>query len=292
MAGTLYQLGNIMNTRKDKVRSRTYYLECVEISRELEDWNRFAHGLFGLSVLALQEGKHVEARSLAEECVELVRMMNKPEDLASVLSYLGRIIVLLGDEIQAERCYGEALAICREINIPHGIATVLNNLGLLFIAQNAPARARPLLEESLRLCRELNYRHALCFNLAGMGHLEAEEGNLETACAHWQQCLAIRRELQLPRTPILMHLAHLAYLRGHPEQAAQRYGTVQARADTDDMSRWPAMQRQIAAELTAIRAHLGAHRFQQEIDRGAEMDIDLVLDAALKDAPDFVRYHS
>jgi predicted ATPase len=280
IAATLQQLGNIMTTRKDRKRAHTYITESVEVYREMQDWSQYYYGLFGLSALALQEGRHIEAREKAEQCLEFARKQQNPEQLAAMLSYMGKVAVVQGEDTLAESHYQEALAICRELNMRQGIATLLCNQAMLAIAQNRCEAARPLLAESLSICRDINYRYILCASLYGQGRVEAEAGNLQMACDCWRESAELRGKLQLSLVPILMQLARLAYRQGDWERATQCYGAMRAAAEPDDLPCWPSAQRQIDAELEEMRDHMGAEAFEAAFDRGAGMDQESALRAA------------
>jgi tetratricopeptide (TPR) repeat protein len=255
--------------------------ERLTLLHQEEDAERFAQALFGLSVVALQDGDVVAARGFVERCLVIQRAERKPLELAAVLNLRARVAAVQGEDIQARDAYEEALSISRELGARAGIATVLSGMATLAIAQNELVSAGPLLEESLSICRDLNQRLILARTLCDLGRIRAERNDVREACANWRESLAIQRELGLSRSSELMHLAHIAYQRGNWKVAAKSYGALESHTDADDVSRWPSMRRRIEAEWAEMQARLGAERFQKTFNLGADTELDAALSEAL-----------
>ena len=76
------------------------------------------------------------------------------------------------------------------------VAESLTNLGCVTTESGAPAQALPLLHEALALYHQAGNRWGLGFVFESLGEATYALGQVETARSHWQQSLAVSRELE------------------------------------------------------------------------------------------------
>ena len=105
--------------------------------------------------LAIETGRHDDARRLEAEAQELFRAVGDRLSMASEGLVLGRLAEAEGDLDEAERQYGRALAEMTELGSTRGIEQAYQHLGRLAAARGDLLAARLHLAECLRLSQQL-----------------------------------------------------------------------------------------------------------------------------------------
>ena len=142
---------------------------------------------------------------------------------ASMTSFL-RLRGFLG---QAESLLNRALHTLTEQPDPSGEAIVYRRLGQVARLQGNVELSRDQLGRSFQLTTDLGDRHGLAWCHHELGHLDQITRNLDAACEHFTEALAINRELEYPPGEVAAktNLAIVLHAKDDPgdTDAARRY---------------------------------------------------------------------
>lgn len=100
---------------------------------------------------------------------------------------------------QSEQHFRAALALAEKNNADELRLQIRNNLAILLYDQHRFDEARPLLEENLRVHTANNNRRSVANALINLGSLENTAAHPAAALPHFEQALALRLELGVPR---------------------------------------------------------------------------------------------
>lgn len=138
------------------------------------------------------EACYVEAQKVAEELHDvtlLVRIMNSRGIVARQQKFYD----------QSEQLYRTALALAEKNNFDDLRLQIRNNLAILLFDQHRFDEARPLLLENLRVHTAANNRRSMANALINLGSLENTANNHAAALPFFEQALALRLQLGVPR---------------------------------------------------------------------------------------------
>jgi predicted ATPase/DNA-binding SARP family transcriptional activator len=107
-------LGGMAYCRGEVAAARSYYEQCLDVFRELEDISGIAGALLGLGRVAMRQGEPSRARTLLEESLALFREVKAQSSVIEVLNSLAWIAWHTGEYGAARGILGESLARCRE----------------------------------------------------------------------------------------------------------------------------------------------------------------------------------
>lgn len=239
----LHGLGNIAWGQGDLAAAAHWYQEDLALARLLGDQERIAAALGGLSLNAKRGGDFETARGYQEESLSIAREIGDGRAIATSLVNLGNLYGTLGDHARALQMYTESLQLRRRLGDKQGQAIVLANMGFCSLLMRDYAAARPALLEGLRLSRELNDRRGMPFALEYVGMLAVEDGHLEAPAQLYGAANGLRERFEMPLS---------------------------------------ALDRQsIEENYEALRARLGAERFEIGFARGRGMSLAEAADFAL-----------
>jgi tetratricopeptide (TPR) repeat protein len=140
--------------RHDRARERLVH--AIRLCREIGYRHGQAHALVMLGPLvALEEGRLVEAQQHVEACLEIARALNARSLEAEALLGAGQVARARGDAAEADRLLEESLQIAREVGAREVLARTACALGRRQGEAGRQEEALGLLAEAQEIGREL-----------------------------------------------------------------------------------------------------------------------------------------
>jgi predicted ATPase/DNA-binding CsgD family transcriptional regulator len=151
-----------------------------------------AKALFGLGVVAMQQGDYRVAAGAWKESIGIWRALGDLPRLADTLMFLASIY--RPDARAVPVLLDESIALARQVGDPRRLALALGFLGWQVLQSVGPDAARPLLAEALPLARTPGDPWELIWVLYVSGLLAVQEGAEDTARHRFGEALELARE--------------------------------------------------------------------------------------------------
>jgi tetratricopeptide (TPR) repeat protein len=159
-------------------------------------------------------------------------------------------------------------------------AQALNNLGVLAYDQGAYEEARAYYEQCLVIDEEMGNRIGAAIALSNLAEVCIAQGQDSAAWDYTRR--GMREEWAMQDTPhtltSLVHVAHLHARAGQPEQGAELLGLALRHPAS-----YSEVQRDAQPVLKLLREKLGAEQLQAALARGAELDLEQVVEEILRE---------
>ena len=198
-AGSLNNLGALLDSQGDTAAARPYYERALRIREQVlgPEHPDIATSLNNLGGLLRSQGEYGAARPYYERALAIYEQVLGPEhpDTASSLNNLGALLDSQGDTAAARPYLERALHIREQVLGPDhpDTANSLNNLGMLLQSQGEYAAARPYLERALQIWEKVlgpDHPHT-AQSLNNLAILSYDQQDLPEARRLMQQALAI-----------------------------------------------------------------------------------------------------
>jgi predicted ATPase/DNA-binding CsgD family transcriptional regulator len=151
-----------------------------------------AKALFGLGIVAMQQGNYRVAADAWKESISIWRALGDLPRLADTLMFLASIY--RPDARAVPVLLDESIALARQVGDPRRLALALAFLGWQVLQSVGPDAARPLLAEALPLARTPGDPWELIWVLYVSGLLSVRQGDEETARDQFAEALELARE--------------------------------------------------------------------------------------------------
>jgi tetratricopeptide (TPR) repeat protein len=155
LAATLSNYGSIAVMKGEMDKALDFYMQGLQISREVGDKNGVMGSLQGVGVIYSQTGNYKKALE----------------------------------------CYEENLAMQKEIGNKKGIAISLNSIASILYTQGKVKEAIELSEQSMKLSEEIRDRTMIAQNLQALGYMFDHSGNKQKALEYFQRSYEMRKLL-------------------------------------------------------------------------------------------------
>ncbi|HET9223432.1 MAG TPA: tetratricopeptide repeat protein [Roseiflexaceae bacterium] len=245
-------------SQNDNVRASALFDESLALARELHDPCNMAMALHGVGEMAQLQGDYSRARALYDESLALFRELGETVEIAWSLDHLAALAGEQGDYIQALALGEESLASFRQIGHSWGIAVTLRHLAQVAYAQGDLAQAKARYQEVWALLQDLGDKAGLAWALVSLADIAELEGDYARAAALFKKSLLLAKNLRdnAGIAFCLTRLADVAMAQEHFEQAARLLGATEGLFDSHDTQLDPAVQRQWARSVAALRTRL------------------------------------
>jgi non-specific serine/threonine protein kinase len=151
-----------------------------------------AKALFGLGIVAMQQGDYRVAAGAWKESIGIWRALGDLPRLADTLMFLASIYRPNARAVPV--LLDESIALARQVGDPRRLALALGFLGWQVLQSVGPDAARPLLAEALPLARTPGDPWELIWVLYVSGLLSVREGAEDTARHRFGEALELARE--------------------------------------------------------------------------------------------------
>jgi predicted ATPase len=157
---------------------------------------------------------------------------------------------------------------------PYWTAVVALSAGYLEAAAGRPSDALRHACEARDLAERFGYSWLAAWSRVQLGTLDVERGRLQHARAMLDEALDLSLAIYITRnvTLCLIAFARLALAEGDPERAALLAGAVAGLRRRPGLGAWPMLRRPEAEVVSEIRQALGATRFDEVHDAGAQLN--------------------
>ncbi len=160
---------------QDLHSSRTYYKECMALSKDYPDKELLYFAFFGQGLMHLDRGNYAEARSYNVKSVSLGKELN-PFATALAQGNLGICFLELGEYEEARRLFDEQIATSRELGNQWMLTTGLIFRARLALALENYGEAHRYVQEALSISQEIGFLYGklISLTLLGMAQLNQE----------------------------------------------------------------------------------------------------------------------
>ncbi|MGY1617412.1 DUF4062 domain-containing protein [Geodermatophilus sp. SYSU D00691] len=223
--------------------------EALRIAERAGDEDLAIRARVSLSYV-VEAGGWPRSRAALEEGAEWFRQRGELMSAAYTLAALGQLVMRFGDLAAVAGAYEECLRLAERIDNDHLQTLALHQLGFDALLHQQPDRARAMFEASLAANTELLDQEGVSYCLDGF--------------------------------------AAIARAEGRPGTAAQLYAAAERLRGGLGISAWPVLRPLHAEGVEAVRAALGADRFDHEWAAGLQLRPTEALAHAREDRPDVV----
>ncbi len=216
----LSKLGWIYLRRGEHTAAEGAYEKYLKLSQEIGDQRGESRARINLAQVALETGRHDNARSHLLKALSLPG--RDPSQEGALYHGLGRLYSHERNHLAAFRAFEKALAAAADdaLRIKVGI-----NLGGLWWLQGDGARARTAYETALALAKKSGHDADVAAIVNNLGIIYDSEGDLDKARESFQQALDIQRRLgdlaMVGRT--LANLCRLDWRQGKEQEGTARF---------------------------------------------------------------------
>jgi predicted ATPase len=247
--------------------------EALPIARALADGHLRAEALHVLALINESRGNKQAHFDLTGEALALATALTDPHLIALLLMTRGSSPYL--SRAERARTVAESLKLAHQAGNKALYLGALNNLGYLEIEEGKLPVARERLAEGVRLAREIGARRALSLLSCTLGFGSYLDDADDDARAMFDQSLAIaqRSDDQLMVAYAQLGRALIASRTGHAQAAARLHGAADAIHDRLG-TRFDTLESRLRdADLTRLRAALGATAFQSAYTAGHASEV-------------------
>ncbi|MBW8051208.1 MAG: tetratricopeptide repeat protein [Cytophagales bacterium] len=176
-ADALNNIGYIHVLQGNPDKALEYYLQGLEIQKEINDKQGIAYSLSNIGVIYYNQGNPDKALENFLQSLETRKEINDKEGIAQSLNNIGFIYNNQGNPDKALEYYLQSLEIKKEINDKQGIAYSLNNIGAIYNNQGNPDKALEYFLQGLEIQKEINDKQGIATSLNNIGNIYYDQGN-------------------------------------------------------------------------------------------------------------------
>ncbi|NUW46820.1 ATP-binding protein [Nonomuraea rhodomycinica] len=261
------------------------------LAAETEPSDVRVRALWTDAVLAIIQADLPSAEAVLRECGTLAVEREDPMALAYVALGEGLLALSREDPVAAIPLLDDAVRRFRAVDDPVGVVEALIRLCVAHRSTGEHALAISIGKESLAVCDRHGLGWHKAYTLAVLGVAVCERGDAGHAAALVAEAVRFNRALRDQRGVglDLEILAWIATTQGRLRRAARLYGilrTLWARIGDPPPSGYLHSAAHGEQSRSLARHAMGEPAFQEELERGAELDYDAALAYALEEEPD------
>jgi len=181
IAFALVHLGDLAIEQNRLEEARDYSSEGLVAAGELNDMESMSWGLDDLSIVAMCEGRYIEAERLGMESLLLSQEWGGAWHAVIRRYWLARVYSYRGDEQKAIELLEENRTAAREANFDWGCAASLHELGCAALRRSDVETAKSYLSESIQILHKGHYGYSLTYSLDAFAALALAQGGPERA---------------------------------------------------------------------------------------------------------------
>ena len=282
-AQALNNLGNLELELGQYTKAQVCYEQSLALYRSVDDKSGMGDELNNLGLIDVIQGNFGPARVLLEQSLAYRRELDDTSSLPTTLTNLGDIATYEGDYDAATAYQAEALAIRQSIGNKRGIALSCHNLGTIASLRGDPITADRWFTEGMTYANELDDAYSRASILLGQGRLSIQRGlfpdamDLLTQSLHILQTMGARRLL----AEVVDAVAAGGAIVGHYEAAARLIGSTAAMREGHKIGINARSVIEYEVLVQTLIRHLGNTGFQQHLDTGKHLTLDVAVEQAM-----------
>ncbi len=181
---------------EDLPASRQYTAQALQIGLGLNDHRLVADTYYVQSLEAFYRKDYETGQSYAQQALAGYQEINYEPGIARALDSLGRCETYSGNSSEAMHHITAAMDLAKKLGDVRTQYSTLRALGEVtgHDPQKLP-QSRAYLQEALKYARQFNDKFYTGHILNNLGEIEREEGHLEQAIPHYEEAIAIEKEL-------------------------------------------------------------------------------------------------
>ncbi|GBF54898.1 tetratricopeptide protein [Microcystis sp. 0824] len=235
---SLSYLGSCYRSLGQYEKAIAYHRQCLDISKEIEDWQGVATSLCGLGNCYKSLGQYEKAIFYHQQCHDISEAMGYRRGVASSLGNLGNCYYDLGQYEKAIDLYQQYRDISEKIRFRQGVAISLGNLsnyynclgqyekaifyhqqchdiseamsdrqgvasslhtiGSILLKLENYSEAERKIQASLVISQAIGYKYLIAYSLRVLAKIAHQTNRPELALSHCQEALKLSQELGIP----------------------------------------------------------------------------------------------
>ena len=235
---SLSYLGSCYCSLGQYEKAIAYHRQCLDISKEIEDWQGVATSLCGLGICYKSLGQYEKAISYHQKFHDISEAMSDWKGVAISLGNLGNCYY---DLVQYEKaidlyqqyhdiskkisfrqgvaisfgnlsnCYSslgqyekaiayhqQSLDISEAMGDQQGVASSLHTIGSILLKLQNYSEAESKIQASLVISQDIDYKYLIAYSLRVLAEIFHKTNRPELALSHCQEALKLSQELGIP----------------------------------------------------------------------------------------------
>jgi predicted ATPase/class 3 adenylate cyclase/Tfp pilus assembly protein PilF len=180
-AKTLNAAGVLCWAQGDPLQAQQYFLESLELHRNLNNEDAVAGSFNNLGLVARYQGDYASARQWHSESLSIYRSLKKDAGIAVALSNTGNVAFQQEEYEAAEVMFKESLELYRRLEDRSSIAVALHNLGEVYFRTGSYAEAYSHFIEALSVGLEIGHKSIIASSLLSIGLMTTEQSRYNDA---------------------------------------------------------------------------------------------------------------
>ena len=195
---SLSYLGSCYRSLGQYEKAIAFNQQCLDISKEMEDWQGVAISLGNLGFCYKSLGKYDKAIAYHQQYHDISEEIGDRQGVAISLVNLGICYGSLGQSEKAFAYFQQHHHISEEIGFRQGVAISLHNIGEALIKLENYIEAQTKIQESLVISQEINFKDLTAYSFKFLAAIAHQTNQPQLALSHCQAALNLSQKLGIP----------------------------------------------------------------------------------------------
>ena len=192
---SLSYLGSCYRSLGQYEKAIAYHRQCLDISKEIEDWQGVATSLCGLGNCYKSLGQYEKAIFYHQQCHDISEAMGDRKEVAISLGNLGNCYYDLGQYEKAIDLYQQYHDISKKISFRQGVAISFGNLSNCYSSLGQYEKAIEVYQQSLDISEKIDDRQGVAYSQHTIGSILLKLENYSEAERKIQASLVISQDI-------------------------------------------------------------------------------------------------
>ncbi len=220
----LTSIGNTYRNLKRYSESISIYRSALEISKEIEDFEKEGFLLYRISISYYDITDYNKALEYAIKSANILISHNIEKHLADVYNFIGYIHMSLKNNDLANEYFLKSHAYFLKENNIRGLSSTLNNLGIIYNEKKDNEKAIEYYTKSLDFSKELKDKEGIATAMNNIGLLYVEMGQIDKGIDYFFQALNYSLDIyNINSTANLYNNIAVAYVKVNNYSKAEEY---------------------------------------------------------------------
>jgi tetratricopeptide (TPR) repeat protein len=192
---SLSYLGSCYRSLGQYEKAIAYHRQCLDISKEIEDWQGVATSLCGLGNCYKSLGQYEKAIFYHQQCHDISEAMGDRKEVAISRGNLGNCYYDLGQYEKAIDLYQQYHDISKKISFRQGVAISFGNLSNCYFSLGQYEKAIEVYQQSLDISEKIDDRQGVAYSQHTIGSILLKLENYSEAERKIQASLVISQDI-------------------------------------------------------------------------------------------------